>query len=461
MKHIIIYLIVGLASIAAVITTAHGASIPATGQTECYDNTKEIPCPETGESFSGQDARYSTGQRSYTKLDINGKELPDNTTTWAMVRDKVTGLFWEAKNNKDRSTDYTNPRDADNTYTWYDSNQASNNGNAGTQGEGTDTEDFINALNNSRFGGFSDWRLPTARELSYLADRGKAKSPSINTTYFPETLSQYWTATTDPSNNQQSAAIDFSNSGYMNFPEKSDRNSVRAVRGEKAVQSFVDNGDGTVTDTGTGLTWQKDSLSNISWKDALAYCENLTLGGYSDWRLPNINELISLVDYSTFSPSIDTRYFTNTAYHYWSSTTCALSPYKAFHDCFYRGRVETYNKLDNGDLSHVRAVRSGESVHPVTTTTTVPSTTTTMPGTSCVVDKLYGESSEEAELLRQYRDNVLSTSPEGLQIIRIYYSWSPAIIVLLDNNSTLESLLKSIMDRWIPVAQQQVNKQKP
>ena len=58
-----------------------------------------------------------------------------------MVRDNVTGLFWEVK------TDDGSIHDKDNTYTWYDSNPATNGGNAGTAGEGTDTEDFIEALN--------------------------------------------------------------------------------------------------------------------------------------------------------------------------------------------------------------------------------------------------------------------------------------------------------------------------
>ncbi|KJR40366.1 hypothetical protein MCHI_003737 [Candidatus Magnetoovum chiemensis] len=49
--------------------------------------------------------------------------------------------------------DYTNPHDADNTYTWYDGNPATNGGYAGAAGEGTDTEDFIKALNDSKFGG--------------------------------------------------------------------------------------------------------------------------------------------------------------------------------------------------------------------------------------------------------------------------------------------------------------------
>ena len=58
---------------------------------------------------------------------------------------------------------------------------------------------------------------------------------------------------------------------------------------------FVKYANGTVTDTTTGLMWAaKDNGEDISWHDAKRYCENLTLGGYSNWRLPTQNELESL-----------------------------------------------------------------------------------------------------------------------------------------------------------------------
>ena len=60
---------------------------------------------------------------------------------------------------------------------------------------------------------------------------------------------------------------------------------------------FVDNGDGTVTDTKTGLMWaQTDSLGHIAWKDAKLYCENIILSTYNDWRMPTIEELETLFD---------------------------------------------------------------------------------------------------------------------------------------------------------------------
>ncbi|MEI6261546.1 MAG: hypothetical protein WCR46_16785 [Deltaproteobacteria bacterium] len=112
-----------------------------------------ITCPSPGQAFYGQDANYTINPMSYTKLDASGKSLPYSATSWTMVKDNVTGLIWEMKTNKDGVINYNDPHDADNTYTWYDSNPATNGGNAGTPGNGTDTEDFIKALNDAHYGG--------------------------------------------------------------------------------------------------------------------------------------------------------------------------------------------------------------------------------------------------------------------------------------------------------------------
>jgi len=67
-----------------------------------------------------------------------GNDLPDSATEWVMVRDNLTGLIWEIKQAGDDVQDYSNPHDADNTYTWYDSNPDTNGGYAGTPGGGTE-----------------------------------------------------------------------------------------------------------------------------------------------------------------------------------------------------------------------------------------------------------------------------------------------------------------------------------
>ena len=112
------------------------------------------------------------------------------------------------------------------------------------------------------------------------------------------------------------------------------------VRGnpDHGINDFVDNRNGTVSDKATGLTWmQEDGGTGVIWEDGLNYCESLDYAGFDDWRLPNIKELHSIVDYSrspdtTDSAAIDPIFDVSTIMSelgvsdypfYWSSTTHA------------------------------------------------------------------------------------------------------------------------------------------
>jgi uncharacterized protein DUF1566 len=126
---------------------------------------------------------------------------------------------------------------------------------------------------------------------------------------------------------------------------------------------FVDNGDGTVTDTCTELMWQKDAIYNSSlWCDAITYCENLSFAGHSDWRLPNVRELESIIDYGRVNPSIDPVFGAGTwpdepHIYYWSSTS--ISAAYAWYVGFDRGFLDVVNISRHGDAPmYVRAVRN-------------------------------------------------------------------------------------------------------
>ena len=112
---------------------------------------------------------------------------------------------------------------------------------------------------------------------------------------------------------------------------------------------------GTVTDNTTGLMWQKQNdLTLRTWENAISYCEGLSLGGFTDWRLPNVKELSSLVDDSRYNPSIDPLFTSTLSSNYWSSTTCAgLTPY-AWYVNFYYGDTNNYSKAYT---YYVRCVR--------------------------------------------------------------------------------------------------------
>jgi len=342
--------------------------IPDTGQIKCYDdNDLEIACPQPGESFHGQDAQYNINPPSYIKMDSQGNYLSDSATSWAMVRDNVTGLIWEIKQAKNDVKDYSNPHDADNTYSWYDSNPETNGGEAGTPGYGTDTQDFIDALNAADFGGYSDWRLPTVKELSTLVNSGIPwHGSSIDTAWFPYTVSSdYWSSTTHAFFTDRAWLVNFVDACHDVYNNnKSDSYYVRAVRAgqSESLGNLVINGDGTVTDTSKGLMWQKATApGTYTWQQALAYTEGLTLAGYSDWRLPNRNELQTLVDYSRYIPSINPLLAPNTvSSHYLSSTTYVVSFDFPWRVDFYSGDVTNCGTFKS-DSYCVRVVRAGQN----------------------------------------------------------------------------------------------------
>ncbi|MEI6263444.1 MAG: PEGA domain-containing protein, partial [Deltaproteobacteria bacterium] len=148
----------------------------------------------------------------YSKLDSNGKQLPNSAQSWLMVLDSETNLIWEVKQNKDGVKDYDNPNDADNTYTWDESNQK-----------------FINALNAAHLGGFSDWRLPSLREIKTLVVFSR-RSPAIDTDYFPNTQSSfYWSSTTYADSTSYAWGVYFKGVDDHGYG-KGDSYYVRAVR---------------------------------------------------------------------------------------------------------------------------------------------------------------------------------------------------------------------------------------
>ena len=123
--------------------------------------------------------------------------------------------------------------------------------------------------------------------------------------------------------------------------------------------TLTDNGNGTVTDSGTLLMWQKGENSPMTWEAALPFCEGLSLGGVTDWRLPNIKELSSLVNDAKMTEiTIDTTMFPGThSASYWSSTTNSANSVMAWEVLFSYGSSNCSSKINS---LYVRCVRGGQ-----------------------------------------------------------------------------------------------------
>ena len=315
--------------------------------------TKKRELPDTGQTTSyteifGEDSNYTINPPTYTKLDSSGQELDKNAPDWIMVRDNVTSLVWENK------TVDGGINDKGNRYTWQEAHG------------------FIEQLNSANFGGYSDWRLPTIKELSTIVD-SEVFRPAINMFYFPNiggsnyTFLPYWSSTPTAYASNEAWYVSFPDGSVRGGSTKSYDQFVRAVRGSLPPPSnFVDNGDNTVTDNTTKLMWQRGkSIDYMTWEEALVHCENLYLAKYDDWRLPNRNELQSIINYETALPAIEAMISPTEgegARDYWSSTTIVEDTDLAWVMGSDYGTISEEFKTYN---AFVRCVRGGKGSNVV------------------------------------------------------------------------------------------------
>lgn len=125
---------------------------------------------------------------------------------------------------------------------------------------------------------------------------------------------------------------------------------------------FTDHGDGTVTDHLTGLMWAKDAniWGALIWNSAIDNCYGHSLAGYSDWRLPSVQELLSLIDYEQHDPALPSGHpFQNTDVfeYYWTSGTNKGNTSHAFVVRVYQGFLEDWDKSATRAVWPVRGGR--------------------------------------------------------------------------------------------------------
>lgn len=300
--------------------------LPDAGDIRCYDRGgKEIE-PKPEDELWGQNGCFVVNPMSFTKLGKNGKKLAD-TAMWddgyRMALDNNTGLIWEVKSPDEGDVNYCEDR-----YSWKEAQDV-----------------YIKKLNKKRYCGYSDWRLPNKDEIRSIIDYGRI-NPAVDTWYFPNCKSDfYWTSV--PYNMQKPFVwgIFFGLGSGICYTPSSER-YVRALRGgyskifgKPDTRRFKDNGDGTITDVLTGLMWQKGENERMDWYSALKCCKEMRLAGYSDWRLPNLKELNSILNldytnswwyYKDFFPADGLKppllhYFSSTPYegiYVWVTNFC-------------------------------------------------------------------------------------------------------------------------------------------
>lgn len=283
--------------------------------------------PDTGQdgdftAVFGEDADYSINPLNYTD---NGN---------GTMTDHNTGLMWQ-------------------------------------QGDGGEMawSNAVTYCENLPLAGHNDWRLPTAYELFSIAHLNRRNPPLDALFNSPNTADYWWSA--DERAGSSNHAWSLNKGGGIGPKPKSETVSaggtqdyqVRAVRSTATPfgPRLVNNGDGTVTDSTTGLMWQAGEGGTNSWESAIAYAEGLSLAGHDDWRLPSIKELFSIVDITRSSPAIDTALFPGVSAVqgenlYWSSTVNFNRPDEPWYVDFRFGLTSFHGRATP---THVRCVRGG------------------------------------------------------------------------------------------------------
>lgn len=226
-------------SFALLAAHAHAAGLNDTGITFCGDDsTNTANCAVVGAdngTHPRQDGNF-VKPFNFTKIANNGSVLPASAalgtgaTDWACTKDNVTGLIWEVKTT-------SGLRRQNHTYTWYNSNPASNGGNVGTASGGDcfttgrcDTEKYAQDVNAQGLCGATDWRMPKVKELEGIVDFGRT-NPAIDPTYFPNTpASVVWSGSPYADDAGYAWVVYFGNGGSY-YDRRGYYGGVRLVRG--------------------------------------------------------------------------------------------------------------------------------------------------------------------------------------------------------------------------------------
>jgi alpha-tubulin suppressor-like RCC1 family protein/fibronectin type 3 domain-containing protein len=231
----------------------------------------------------------------------------------------------------------------------------------------------------------SDWRLPSIAELNTIVERETFNS-AINNTVFPNTppYSYFWSRTPYAGSSDAWVVLFFDGGAYNDNPVAS--RNVRLVHVEQSFDhmapytpstAFVDNNDGTVTHTKTGLMWKRCAEGQV-WSGATcagytsfydkdtAVALSSSSADHSDWRIPTVNELLTIVEYQAAFPAVNSEIFPNSSSSYfWSRSNSASNSSEAWIVDLRHGDSHDSGLNNLTKNFGVRLVRNGQFFSPL------------------------------------------------------------------------------------------------
>lgn len=166
---------------------------------------------------------------------------------------------------------------------------------------------------------------------------------------------------------------------------------------------YVDNGNGIVTDLGTDLMWQQAPPPwEAPWSDACQYCEDLELGGYTDWQLPTVRQLISILN-SNYNYGINEDFFSGSGL-FWSGTTVINQYYdeQAWGVFFFGDSSGFFVKSKaNYNIEYVRCVRQTTQIKTDIITTVLTSNSSSLTLTADFTSVVYGTNTADNVVVEQ------------------------------------------------------------
>ena len=349
------------------------SKVLCTGLTRCSDGGMIIDCPAEGEEFYGQDAQFVAGKTCVLhKYSIQSEPVAvEEDDPEEGEETGLRNILHGNSNNKNVKRGLVRSGETGESYEFVlDENTGLKWVVLSGDVSHSDAEDRCARLT---YGGH-EWRLPTVKEFLSISDHDRFAS-ATNEYYFRNWGNwSYWTAETDKSSGSENDFWVY-NSDFASLMTETSTPSGGSLNGLACVSGEVYGNPGeyevrniggkeVVFDPSTNLIWQKDSKQVETWKDALAYCKNLEYAGYSDWRLPNKNELVTLVDYSKAEPASSFPGMTSETLF---SSTSQVSYGNAGGPItvnMQSGRVGEYDSYYFGEDLAVRCVRSDSQPLP-------------------------------------------------------------------------------------------------